>query len=252
MAQDTTAAATSSGLLPPKDEPAPPTRTAFTVSPALQATLYHAPVQAYLAANPTVTNPLASAAVFYHHPGNKKKSKPPRLLLLQRAPTDTLPLKWELPGGSVDLPGSSGEAGGAGEGDASLVHGAVRELREETGLVARGVVRELGVQREFYEDVTVGGGQRFLTWRMVVFEVDVGFDGKEAEEEEGETGGMMPGPRVRLAPGEHVRYLWCTEEDVRAGWCEGVELELADEEWRGIMLRAFELHREGRDEVVLE
>lgn len=243
MAQDTTAAATSSGLLPPKDEPAP-TRTASAVSPALQATLYYAPVQAYLAANPTVTNPLASAAVFYHHPGNKKsKPPPPRLLLLQRAQTDTLPLKWELPGGSVDLPGSSGEAGGAGGGDASLVHGAVRELREETGLVARGVVRELGVQREFYEDVTVGGGQRVLTWRMVVFEVDVDFDGKE--EAEG-------GPKVRLAPGEHVRYLWCTEEDVRAGWCEGVELELTDEEWRGIMLRAFELHREGRDEVVLE
>lgn len=244
MAQDTTAAATSSGLLPPKDEPAP-TRTAFTVSPALQATLYHAPVQAYLAAHPTVTNPLASAAVFYHHPGNNKKSKPPpppRLLLLQRAPTDTLPLKWELPGGSVDV------AGVASGGDASLVHAAVRELREETGLVARGVVRELGVQREFYEDVTVGGSsggtwQRLLTWRMVVFEVDVGFGGKEAEE---------GGPRVRLAPGEHVRYLWCTEEDVRAGWCEGVELELTDEEWRGIMLRAFELHREGRDEVILE
>jgi 8-oxo-dGTP diphosphatase len=48
-----------------------------------------------------------------------------RLLLLRRAPWDSLPGAWELPGGKVD----------AGE---RPEEGLARELREETGLVAAG------------------------------------------------------------------------------------------------------------------
>lgn len=209
----------------------------FTITPTLQPTLYNAPVQTYLAANPTVTNPMASAAVFYH--GSNTSEVPPRLLLLQRAPNDTLPLKWEFPGGSVDTDGT----------DPSIINGAVRELREETGLVAKRVVRELGEHREFYEEV-VGEG-RMLTWRMVIFEVEVGFEFYNVEElVEGEGEGKKEElrrklPKVELEPDEHVRYLWCTEEEVRAGRCGDVELEFTDPDWRRIMLKAFELHRSG-------
>lgn len=237
-----TAAATT-GVLAPKDKLSSLSST-FTISPALQSTLYDAPVQKYLSANPTVTNPLASAAVFFRHPHHSPQESQLRLLLLQRAPTDTLPLKWELPGGSVDLGPDSG--GSSRSSDFSVIHGAVRELHEETGLVARQVVRELGVQREFYEEIPGQGGSRRLTWRMVIFEVDVDFGTVEEGqgEEEGEKMGSLL-PKVKLEPGEHARYLWCTEEDIRAGWCDGVELELTHEDWRVIMLRAFELHREG-------
>lgn len=198
---------------------------AFTISSVLRSSIYDAPVQTYLSANPTVTNPLASAAVFYHH----DEEPAPRVLLLQRAPADTLPLKWEVPGGSVDM--------GIG-GDASLIHGAVRELHEETGLVARHVVRTLGVHREFYEEVV--GENRTLTWRMVIFEVEVDL----------EEGGMGMGlgegslPRIKLAPEEHVQYLWCSEEEIRAGRCGNVELEFTHPDWTGIILGAFDSHRD--------
>lgn len=238
MAQLTAAATT--GVLASEDKLSSSSST-FTISPALQSTLYDAPVQTYLSANPTVTNPLASAAVFFHQPHRSPHRSQPRLLLLQRAPTDTLPLKWELPGGSVDL----GPGDGGSSGDFSVIHGVVRELREETGLVAKKVVRELGVQREFYEEIPGQGDSRRLTWRMVIFEVDVDFGTVEEGQGEEEKIGLLLLPKVKLEPGEHARYLWCTEEDIRAGWCDGVELELTHEDWRGIMLIAFELHREG-------
>lgn len=289
------AAAAVTTASPPGDEKPPP--PPFTIAPALQSTLYSAPVRTYLAANPTVTNPVASAAVFFDdHHGYHRPSPPPptnddddenninnnithnnkegekekgesRLLLLQRAPADTLPLKWELPGGSVDVDED-------GDGDASLVHGAVRELGEETGLVGGRVVREVGVQREFYEEVVVGEGdgdrdgkaqggresRRTLTWRIVVFEIDVCGDGDgdvllvgQDDDDDGSDGegcgekghGVKGFPLVKVAPGEHVRYLWCTEDEVRAGRCGDVELDLTDPAWTGIMLRAFELHRSG-------
>lgn len=52
-------------------------------------------------------------------------------------------------------------------------------------------------------------------------------------------------PVVRLDPAEHVAHLWAGEDEVRAGWCGGVELVLTDPDWRRLMLRAFELHRMG-------
>lgn len=120
--------------------------------------------------------------------------------------------------------------------DPSMIHGAVRELREETGLVATHVVRELGVQREFYEHVVGENGEtRKMTWRMAVYEMVVDVGDSDA----------LGRPRVALAPDEHARYLWCTEGDIRAERCGQVALEFTDPTWRRMMLRAFELHRSG-------
>lgn len=174
----------------------------YTVSPAILS-LALDPAAKYLAAHPGTTNLLASAAVF---------DQQQRLLLVQRAPTDYFPLKWELPGGSVDV----------GE-DGSMVAGAVRELYEETGLVARKVKREV-MERTFEEG----------TWRQGVFEVEVDVEG----EEEGQLD-------VRLDPKEHAAWLWVTEGEVREGKCGSVLLEYADLEWTELLLKAFQRHRVG-------
>lgn len=129
------------------------------VAPALSSSALAMPIRAYLAEHhPAVTNPMASAAVFYH-PGaqqHDEESGPEggervlsgagqgvaglkgssgsstRLLLVRRAPTDFLPLRWEVPGGSADFERGSGEGGeGEGKWDGSLIETAVRELWEE-------------------------------------------------------------------------------------------------------------------------
>ncbi|KAG8156923.1 hypothetical protein KVR01_013145 [Diaporthe batatas] len=188
----------------------------YTITPELLSSPYALSPEAYLAANPSITDIIGSAAVFYHPQPHSQHQ--PRLLLIQRSPHDFFPLKWELPGGSVDR---------GADGDSSLAAGAVRELREETGLEAVRVVRWVA-NREFPE----GDGVR--TWRQVIFEVEIGEVG---EEEEG-----MGGPRVTLDPEEHVDYRWVTAEEVRQRRCGEVVLEDAGPEWRAVLKGAFEMH----------
>lgn len=203
------------------DAPAAPSSVTYTVTPELLSSPYALSPEAYLAANPSITDIIGSAAVFYHPQSHSQHQ--PRLLLIQRSPHDFFPLKWELPGGSVDR---------GQDGDSSLVAGAVRELREETGLEGVRVVRWVA-NREFPE----GDGVR--TWRQVIFEVEMG--GKGLEEEEG-----MGGPKIRLDPEEHVDYRWVTAEEVREGRCGEIVLEDAGPEWRAVLKGAFEMH--GRKE----
>ncbi|KAF8542593.1 NUDIX hydrolase domain-like protein, partial [Trichophaea hybrida] len=102
-------------------------------------------------------------------------SSPPQLLLLRRAPTDSFPNRWEVPGGGTE------------PCDATLLDTVVREVREETGLEVVAVTHDLGVV-EF-----VGRGGRGKKFSFVV------------EVVEGE---------VRTNPGEHTEWRWCTGEDV--------------------------------------
>lgn len=194
--------------------PVTPSSVSYTITPELLSSPYALSPEAYLAANPSITDIIGSAAAFYR----PQPHSPPRLLLIQRSPHDFFPLKWELPGGSVDR---------GKNGDSSLVAGAVRELREETGLEAARVVRWVA-NREFPE----GDGVR--TWRQVIFEVEVREDG-EIEE-------AMGGPRVKLDPEEHVDYRWVTAEEVREGRCGEVVLEDAGPEWRAVLKGAFEMY----------
>ncbi|KAI3392683.1 hypothetical protein diail_5323 [Diaporthe ilicicola] len=198
------------------DVPAAPSSVSYTVTSELLDSPYALSPEAYLAANPSITDIIGSAAVFYHPQPHSKHQ--PRLLLIQRSPHDFFPLKWELPGGSVDR---------GTDGDSSLVAGAVRELREETGLEAVRVVRWVA-DREFPE------GDEVRTWRQVIFEVEIGGEG---EEEEG-----MGGLKVRLDPEEHVDYRWVTAEEVREGRCGEVVLEDAGPEWKAVLKGAFEMY----------
>lgn len=58
----------------------------------------------------------------------KEENEDDAILLLRRSASDTMPLRWEIPGGTVDTQ------------DPSLLHGLTRELYEEAGLRATKVI----------------------------------------------------------------------------------------------------------------
>lgn len=123
--------------------------TGFTVAEGLTASLSLSPSE-FLAARPHIHRLMAACMVFrrgggedreqqrQHHQEQEEQQQqqqqeqqqqapPLQTLLVRRAASDSYPLKWEIPGGSVSP-----------ARDASVLHAAARELREETGLrVAR-------------------------------------------------------------------------------------------------------------------
>ncbi|KAI1827401.1 NUDIX hydrolase domain-like protein [Xylaria intraflava] len=129
-----------------------------------------------------------------------------RLLLVQRAPHDSSPLRWEVPGGTVDAT------------DETVLHGLVRELWEESGLRARFVSRLVGN----YSFKT----RRALPVTRYFFFVDVeGYD-------------------VRLDPNEHVAFLWVTEDEARASKCGDVDIVYTTKDQEGMILESFRIKRD--------
>ncbi|KAI0502877.1 NUDIX hydrolase domain-like protein [Xylaria bambusicola] len=131
-----------------------------------------------------------------------------RLLLVQRAPHDSYPLRWEVPGGAADVE------------DETLLEAVARELWEETSLRAR------------YISGVVGEGYTFLTRRPACvckysFVVDV-----EAYD-------------VKVDPEEHADFVWVTEDQARAGKIGDIELTYTTKQQRDIILEAFKIQREG-------
>ncbi|KAI0456221.1 NUDIX hydrolase domain-like protein [Xylaria acuta] len=140
---------------------------------------FNVPLGAYLATSPELLQGVCVGAFVFDDAD--------RLLLVQRAPHDSYPLRWEVPGGTIDAE------------DESVLHGLARELWEETGLRA---CRVSGL---------VGKGYTFLTRRPLCvckysFVVDVeAFD-------------------VKLDPNEHAAFLWVTEDEAKARKCGDVDL----------------------------
>ncbi|KAL2182035.1 uncharacterized protein P884DRAFT_274471 [Thermothelomyces heterothallicus CBS 202.75] len=150
----------------PPPRPLPEGGFKFTHEPSVSA--LNIPAKSFIAARPLISGAATGALVFSRATGED------RVLLIQRAAHDSMPLRWEVPGGACD------------EADETLLHGLARELWEETGLRLKRVVRQVGAEQVFLTS-------RGLVVAKVTFEVDV---------EASETAAL---PEVTLDPYEHMR-----------------------------------------------
>ena len=182
--------------------PKPPSATlsSYTASPTLSP--FSILVKDYLTSRPSKHRIVAAALVFF-------PSTPPRILIVQRAARDYVPNLWEIPGGSCDA-------------DESILAGTVRELWEESGLVATEVLRQVGEIGEWVEEGKV--------WCKFNFEVKV------------------EGMEVSLDEEEHQAYFWATEEECRMGVVvrEGkrTEIKWTSKSQLAVIMEGFRLRRE--------
>lgn len=164
---------------------------------------------AFLAAHPPIARVMAAAMVFRPNPSSPSSS-PPQTLLLCRAATDSYPLKWEVPGGSVDAD------------DATILDAVARELWEETGLTAAHMVAPIVmVPEEPLTEATRAG----LGIQPQDEGLGVDADGLTVTfEETGRLWGKVTAlvtvsgaEEVVLRDEEHGEAAWVTEKDVQRG-----------------------------------
>ena len=161
-------------------------------------------------------NGIATGAVVFNADG--------RVLLVQRASHDSMPNRWEVPGGAVD------------DEDESILHGAARELWEEAGLVPTRIARfipEGGQDRGHdirFEDMGNHFTNRAGTKKFCRFSFETEVESCD---------------RVVLDPNEHQDYVWATEEEVRDEKIGGREIPLTGPAARSMILTAFRLRKEG-------
>lgn len=187
----------------------------------------------FLATRPDLHNLIAGTMVFRTRCGSKNLET----LLLQRAPSDSFPLKWEIPAGTADP-----------SIDLSIISVAVRELLEETQLRARKLYCSVGLGlpntiknltlRGEAEDARMDAELNLcllrvsgLTWAIVTFITDI-----EDETQE-----------VVLRPDEHVAYAWVDVDEIREGAFRhesGKKIEFVSEAMRMTLLEGFRLRRE--------
>ncbi|KAI0976355.1 NUDIX hydrolase domain-like protein [Xylaria arbuscula] len=168
----------------------------FTSGPSVAN--FNVPLETYLSASPGLDGLCVGGFVFDDRS---------RLLLVQRAAHDSFPLRWEVPGGTIDADGQT------------VLHGLARELWEETGLRARHISGR------------VGKGYTFLTHRpkcvcKYSFVVDV-----EAYE-------------VKLDPEEHIAFLWVTEDEAMARKSGNVNIVYTTKEQGDVIFESFNTRRE--------
>lgn len=161
---------------------------------------------------------------------HNKQQGEDRILLVQRAPHDSMPLRWEVPGGACD------------EEDETVLHAVARELWEESGLRAAHIGPQVGEGRPFL----TRRGRRML---KVEFLVDVVGKSSEAEEGAEEYRKTSP-PVVKLDPEEHVAFLWATEEECSGHRVGETEIMFTHNEQEQSILEGFRLRRELRAQVV--
>lgn len=154
-------------------------------------------------------NGLATASVVFNPDG--------KILLIQRAATDSMPNRWELPGGAVDAD------------DPTILHGAARELFEESGLVAKRFTHLVaeGQGQHFDQGQIFPNSTKTKIWCRFTFHADV-----EIYDD------------VKLDPNEHQDFAWASEEEVREGKLGDRPMQITKEAVTTLILKAFRLRRD--------
>ncbi|KAL7781096.1 NUDIX hydrolase domain-like protein [Trichoderma afarasin] len=180
----------------------------FSVHP--DAAPFKVSQQAYLAAHPDPRYTYIATGSLVFDTSNQSC---PRLLLLQRAAHDSMPNKWEVPGGGCD------------DEDESILHAAARELWEEAGLKAVHLGAPVG--KPYF--ITSKSGKKVCKF---VFPVQA----------ETNSEGRMD---VTLDPREHQNSIWASEEEVKAKRIKDIELEFTHKDLECIVLAAFSQYKTG-------
>ncbi|KAJ4321364.1 hypothetical protein N0V84_005396 [Fusarium piperis] len=137
-----------------------------------------------------------------------------RILLLQRAPNDSMPNKWEIPGGACD------------DEDPTVLYGCARELWEEAGLELRHISHVVpdGFGGKPGAVFTNRTGRRFFC--KFSFIVDVaGYS------------------EVKLDPNEHQDFVWATEEEVQGQAIGDREIPLTNALMTNLISKAFSMRK---------
>jgi len=247
---------------PPSDQPQPifaihPSAKPFLLPPAAFIARHFvqpgSSSSSSTAKRPPAPTYLATGAIVFNRPlpvpGRDKPDQDganepqPRVLLTQRAPHDSMPLRWETPGGGCD------------PDDDTILHACLRELREEAGLghtnleaitIGPLVRCPIKATNSATQPVSANGqddepewgehmgGHFFLTRRGKLtckFYFAVGVPEEEAK-------------KVVLDPNEHVDYVWASEEEVsqeRMAGVEGKVLKFTTKEQKAVLTEAFKL-----------
>lgn len=186
-------------------EALPPTIN-FTTHPSVSS--FNTPPQMYISSQPEKPNYtviITGALVF-------DAASPSRILLVQRAGHDSMPHKWENPGGGCDPE------------DPSILYSTARELWEETGLTTASIGPRVGAGHIFSSP----SGTRACRLNFIV------------QPETGEAGQLD----VKLNPNEHEAFVWATEDDVKLRKSGQVELDFTSPEAERAILEAFTLKTE--------
>lgn len=138
-----------------------------------------------------------------------------KILVIQRASTDSMPNKWEIPGGAVT------------DEDLTFFHGAARELWEESGLSARHFTHIIteGPDQEPGQIYPNSTGTKI--WCRFSFIVEV-----ESCE------------NVKLDPMEHQNFAWATEDEIRDQQIGNSKHPLTNQGMVSLILEAFRLRKE--------
>lgn len=182
---------------------------------------YDITLEDFLTRNPKYTNLAVGAYLFHEN----------RLLIVQRSKHEhAFPNLWEIPGGSCDPT------------DKSILHGAARELMEETGLKVTAFVRAIGEGREFQS----GTPARKKEWIKFSFEVEVARVGNgvtsdaSTQADNDNTIGETHEILVSLDPNEHQAHLWVTEDEVQNERAGEVSLAFTTTTQKQKILEAFD------------
>ncbi|KAL6809543.1 NUDIX hydrolase domain-like protein [Trichoderma camerunense] len=135
-----------------------------------------------------------------------------KVLLIQRASHDSMPNRWEIPGGAAD------------DSDPTILHGAARELWEETRLVAKRFVRPVPEGPEERDLRVFPNSTKTLWLCRFSFEVEV-----------------ESASQVTLDANEHQDFVWASEDEVRAQKIGDRDIPITHESARSVILESFRL-----------